>query len=398
MRERCIAVFTGSRAEYGLLFPILSAIDSHPKLDYSLIVSGSHLDKNFGLTKSEIIRDGFHIDSEIKIKSKADSLFSTTQAIGSGIKKISKALSKIKPDILLAYGDRFESFAAVIAASQMNIPTAHVEGGDLTEGGALDDSVRHAMTKLSHIHFTTNKQSTNHLVAMGEEKWRINTVGLPIIDLVMERNYASREEILNRFSLDFSNPIIVFTQHPVSTQIESIRLQFTQSLKALQLLANEGIQVIITYPNNDAGGKQIIEMIKDFESKDFQNIFVTNSLGRYLYHGILALSQNRRVKIACVGNSSSGIKETPAFACPSVNIGSRQAGRLRGNNVLDSDYSTDEIYRKTKKALFDEKFRTICRQGVNPYYLGGAGSKIAQTLSSLHVNSDLLQKKFTTKN
>ena len=150
MNKRVVAVFTGNRAEYGLQFPIIRAIQKHPDLEYKLLVSGAHLDMNFGLTLNEIKRDGFHVDSEIRIEMDADSLFATAQAIGSGVLEISKVLNRIKPDIMVVYADRFEGFAAVIAATQMNIPTAHVEGGDLTEGGALDDSVRHAMTKLSH--------------------------------------------------------------------------------------------------------------------------------------------------------------------------------------------------------------------------------------------------------
>jgi UDP-N-acetylglucosamine 2-epimerase (non-hydrolysing)/GDP/UDP-N,N'-diacetylbacillosamine 2-epimerase (hydrolysing) len=165
MSKRTIGVFTGNRAEYGLQFPILRAIALHPDLDYRLIVSGAHLEASFGRTLEEIRSDGFRIDAEVKIEMNADSLFSTAQAIGSGVIEISKVLAQIRPHMLVVYADRFEGLAAVIASSQMNIPTAHVEGGDLTEGGALDDSVRHAMTKLAHLHFTTNQQASNRLWA-----------------------------------------------------------------------------------------------------------------------------------------------------------------------------------------------------------------------------------------
>jgi len=198
MKKRRIAVFTGNRAEYGLQFPILKAIDKHPQLDYYLLVSGAHLDKNFGGTLDEIKRDGFHIDAEIKIDMDTESINATAQAIGSGILSISTVLAKMQPDIMVVYADRFEGFAAVIAASQMNIPTAHIEGGDITEGGALDDSVRHAMSKLAHIHFTTNQQASNRVLAMGEEDWRVHTVGFPAIDLISEGNYATPEEIIEK--------------------------------------------------------------------------------------------------------------------------------------------------------------------------------------------------------
>ena len=190
MAKRRIAVFTGNRAEYGLQYPILRAIDQHPELDYQLLVSGAHLDDNFGRTLGELKKDGFRVDAEVKIEMGVDSQVATSQAIGSGVLSISSVLKKFKPDIMVVYGDRFEGFAAVIASTQMSIPTAHIEGGDITEGGALDDSVRHAMTKLAHLHFTTNEQATNRILAMGEESWRVHTVGFPAIDLISENNYA----------------------------------------------------------------------------------------------------------------------------------------------------------------------------------------------------------------
>ena len=178
---RKIAIFTGNRAEYGLQFPILRAVKKHPDLEHKLLVSGAHLDKNFGKTLQEIRSDGFEIDAEIKIEMDAKTLFATAQAIGSGILEISKVLADMKPDIMVVYADRFEGLAAVIASSQMNIPTAHIEGGDITEGGALDDSVRHAMTKLSHIHFTTNQEASNRILGLGEEEWRVHTVGFLLL-------------------------------------------------------------------------------------------------------------------------------------------------------------------------------------------------------------------------
>ena len=220
MKKRVVAVFTGNRAEYGLQFPILRAIDQHPNLDYRLLVSGAHLDSNFGSTLDEIQNDGFHIDSEIKIEMDAVSLFATAQAIGSGVSAISRVLDEIRPDIMVVYADRFEGFAAVIAATQMNIPTAHIEGGDLTEGGALDDSVRHAMTKLSHLHFTTNEQATNRILGMGEEAWRVHTVGFPAIDLISEGNFASKSEVIESLDLDITRPLVLFTQHSVSTEFD----------------------------------------------------------------------------------------------------------------------------------------------------------------------------------
>ena len=395
MSKIIVAVFTGNRAEYGLQFPILRAIDRHPDLEYRLIVSGAHLDSDFGNTLDEIRKDGFRIDSEVIIQMDAESLFSTAQAIGSGVIEISKALAKIRPDVMVVYADRFEGFAAVIASSQMNIPTAHLEGGDLTEGGALDDSVRHAMTKLAHLHFTTNQQASNRILAMGEEPWRVHTVGFPAIDLIAEGKFASEEEVVHRLKLDLHRPIVLFTQHSVTTEFDQAVSQLLPSLKAIEEMAAEGVQIILTYPNNDAGGRQIVSCLESFAARGQLNTQVHRSLGRNLYHGILALAKNPEYRVACLGNSSSGLKETPAFCCPTVNIGSRQDGRLRGENVLNAGYDTAEIVQATNKCLYDESFRDLCRKAKNPYWLGDAGPKVAQILANVSLDSNLIRKRMT---
>ena len=397
MSKRTIAIFTGNRAEYGLQYPILAAVDRHPDLDYRLLVSGAHLDANFGRTLEEIRADGFRIDAEVRIEMDAGSLYATAQAIGSGILAISNVLAEMKPDIMVVYADRFEGLAAVIASSQMNIPTAHIEGGDLTEGGALDDSVRHAMSKLSHLHFTTNQQATNRILGMGEEAWRVHTVGFPAIDLISQGRFAGEAEIMEKLSIDPERPIVLFTQHSVTTEFDLAAEQLAPSLEAMETLAGEGVQVILTYPNNDAGGRAIIERLEAFNRRGIANTQVHRSLGRHLYHGVLALARDRSRRVACVGNSSSGIKETPAFGCPTVNIGSRQEGRLRGENVIDADYDAGALYQAVQRCLFDNEFRAICATAANPYYLGDAGPKIADVLATVPLDQALIRKRMTLK-
>jgi UDP-hydrolysing UDP-N-acetyl-D-glucosamine 2-epimerase len=397
MSKRTIAVFTGNRAEYGLQYPILRAISNHPHLDYRLLVSGAHLDAFFGRTLDEIRNDGFHIDAEVKIEMDAGSLFATAQAIGSGVIEVSKVLAQLKPDMMVVYADRFEGLAAVIAATQMNVATAHVEGGDLTEGGALDDSVRHAMTKLAHLHFTTNQQASNRIMAMGEEPWRVHTVGFPAIDLITEGRYAKQAEIIERLGLDLNRPVVLFTQHSVTTEFDQAASQLEPSLRAIEKLAAEGIQFVLTYPNNDAGGRQIIQRLEEFGTRMLPNTQVHRSLGRHLYHGVLALAQNSELRVVCAGNSSSGLKETPAFSCPTINIGSRQEGRLRGENVIDAGYDMEAIDKAIRRCLFDEEFRLLCRQAKNPYWLGDAGPKIASVLASVPLDQNLLRKRMTLK-
>ncbi len=376
---------------------MLRAIQKHSELEFKLIVSGAHLDQNFGSTLNEILNDGFVIESEIKIEMDASSVIATPMAIGSGILEISKVLKNINPDLMVVYADRFEGFAAVIAATQMNIPTAHIEGGDITEGGALDDSVRHSMTKLSHIHFTTNEQATNRVLAMGEEIWRVHTVGFPAIDLITESNYATPEEIKKKYDLDINRPIVLYTQHSITTESEKAGKQVEPSIDALKKLATSGVQVVVTYANNDVGGKIINEKLEILKKQNFPNIQIQISLGRYFYHGILALARLEDTKIVCVGNSSSGLKETPVFGCPAVNIGSRQEGRLRGVNVLNVGYRSEEIYDAIIKCLYDEDFRKTARTTFNPYWLGDAGTKIANVLAGIPLGEKLLRKKMTLK-
>lgn len=394
---RTIAVFTGNRAEYGLQHPILKAVSAHPALDLRLLVSGAHLDTHFGRTLQEIANDGFRVDAEIKIDMDASSLQATVQAIGSGVLSVGAVLAEMRPDLMVVYADRFEGFAAVIAATQMNIPTAHIEGGDLTEGGALDDSVRHAMTKLSHLHFTTNQQATNRILAMGEEPWRVHTVGFPAIDLISEGRFAEPEEVGAQLCVDLSRPLVLFTQHSVTTEFKAAASQLEPSLEALRRLVAEGVQVVLTYPNNDAGGRAIIERLEALRGEEVPGMQIHRSLGRHLYHGVLALARDPEHRVVCVGNSSSGIKETPMFGCPTVNIGSRQQGRLRGANVMDVPYDAAAIHDAIHACLYDHDVRRRCLQTDNPYYLGDAGRKIAEVLANVALDERLLRKGMTLK-
>ena len=399
--KRIVAVFTGNRAEYGLQYPILRAIAAHPDLDYRLLVSGAHLDPDFGSSINEILDDGFEIHAKINIEMGKVESVATAQAIGSGIISISHELSEIRPDFLIVYADRFEGLAAVIASTQMNIPTVHVEGGDLTEGGALDDSVRHAMTKLSHLHMTTNEDAAKRILCMGEEPWRVKVVGLPTLDLIRGGDYASENELVENFCLDLDKPILVFTQHSVTTEFQKAGFQIQQSLDALDRFLAMGVQCILTFPNNDTGSIEITSALKSFyanhKKKRNQTIFLMKTLGRFRYHGLLALAKNNSVRIACVGNSSSGIKEAGLFNCPTLNIGTRQNGRLRGKSVLDCDYEKDEIIMGIERCLFDDDFRDQCRDVQSPYGTGNAGEKIANYLAEIALDQKLIVKKMTIK-
>jgi UDP-hydrolysing UDP-N-acetyl-D-glucosamine 2-epimerase len=388
--KRRVAVFTSNRAEYGLQYSVLKAIAADPRLDYFLLVSGAHLKAEFGQTLEEIKGDGFDVYAQVAIDMPGDTLYASAQAIGTGVVSMSHVLDELRPDLLVVYGDRFEGFAAVIAGTQIGIPTVHIEGGDYTDGGALDDSVRHAMTKLAHLHFTTNRQSAERVLRMGEEPWRVFDVGLPGLDLIAAGQFAQPDEVYERFSLDPGRPVIVFTQHSIATEFDRAAEQVRPSLSALEEAGAEwGCQTIITYPNDDAGGRLIIEENEKFAAKGLPYLKLHPHLGRHYYHGVL------NVAAACVGNSSSGVKETPAFACAAVNIGSRQHGRLAADNVIHVGYDKEQIKRAIWQCLYDEDFKERVRACENPYGSGGAGARIAEIVATVDLDSALIQKKMT---
>ena len=393
--KRKICVFTGNRAEFGLLAPVIRSIHDHPELLVRVIVSGAHLDEKWGKTHKEIEAEGVEVSYEVAIDYPVSrGAVATPLAISGVVKEIAGIIELEQPDIFLVYADRFETFGAAIAASQAGVVTAHIEGGDLTDGGALDDSVRHAITKLSHYHFTTNAEAAARILGMGEESWRVKCVGLTTSESIRSKNFASPAECEAQLGITISSPIIIFTQHSVATEHLDAERQVADSLLALTKFRPIA-QIIITYPNNDLGGEQIISKLRALNS-DCPEIIVVKSLGRYLYHGLLALAVDPNVRICIVGNSSSGIKETPFFHCPTVNIGSRQNGRLRAGNVIDVGQDAASIADAIKTCLFDDRFRSKCRQCENPYDAGESPSLlISKALAEAKLGTRALNKQMT---
>ena len=383
MAQRKIAIFTGSRAEYGLLIPVIRAVEAHPDLVLQLIVSGDHVAGD-----AEAVAPA----AEVDIRRKDETPGSTPRAIGEGVLAVTQVLEQLPPDIVLIYGDRFEAFAAMIAASQMGVPVAHLEGGDLTQGGTLDDVVRHAMSKLAHVHLPTNAEAAGRLRAMGEEPWRIHTVGFPPIDLIRAGDFTPLDEVLEGLGLDAKRPVVLFTQHPISTLPGQAELEIAESLAALErAVAELDAQLVLTHPNGDVGSAAIIEALEGFSARHPGTI-LRPSLGRRLYHGVLNLCGENGV---CVGNSSSGLKETGAFHCPAVDIGPRQAGRLRGVNVVNVPIERGAIFDAIARALTDKAYRAEVRRAENPYGQGNAGPAIAEVLADLDLDAARLLQKQT---
>jgi UDP-N-acetylglucosamine 2-epimerase (non-hydrolysing)/GDP/UDP-N,N'-diacetylbacillosamine 2-epimerase (hydrolysing) len=377
---RKIAVVTGTRAEYGIYFPVLKAIQRSSKLDLSLIVTGMHLSENFGHTVDEIKKDGFVIDAKIPLGLLEDSGASMARDVGLCILGLTDAFEKIKPDILLVLGDRGEMLATAIAGIYMNIPVAHLHGGEVS--GTVDESVRHAITKLSHIHFPATKESAERIRKLGEDEFRIHVVGAPALDTILSETFVPKEEIGKCFNLDMNKPIVLVVQHPVTTEFDAVERQIRETMDTVVEL---GEQTVVIYPNADAGGRKIIEIIEQYRDHEFIRIF------KNLRHvDYLSLMKSADVM---VGNSSSGIIEAPSFGLPVVNIGTRQIGRQRGENVIDVDYNKDEIIKAIEIGLYDEIFRNKAGKGVNPYGTGQAGIKLTKNLENMDITPELLQKK-----
>jgi len=385
MRRRKITFFTGNRAEYGLLSPIVSSLVAEPTIELSAVVSGSHLSDDYGATFSEIDLNGIREIRKIRpAEGTPDAQMKTLFNMADLIKGGAKALKELRPNILIVAGDRAETFGLTIAAFYLNIPIAHIFGGDISQGGHLDDSTRHSITKLAHLHFVTNEDSYNRVVRLGEEKWRIFNVGSPVVDNVMQGKMASRKEVLSELGLNGSDPIILFTQHPVTTESTAAYDQVKESLEALREL---GYQTVVTYPCDDAGSQDIIEAIGEYSGEP--HFRIRKNLGWRLYLGCM------RASSCVVGNSSSGLIETPVLKVPCVNVGSRQAGRLRSKNVIDVPYDKEKIKKAVKQTIYDQDFLKMVKRCENPYGDGHSSEKITKVLKAIPLGKKLLQKKMT---
>ncbi len=382
--KRKITVVTGTRAEYGAARSIMNAINSQTNLRISLIATGMHLSREHGYTVNEIEKDGFKIDAKIDMLLHNDTGAAMAKSLGIGIIGISQALEHIRPDIVLVLGDRGESFAAAIAASHMNIPLAHIHGGDSTTGGCIDESIRHSITKFAHIHFPATSESAERIIKMGEEPWRVHTVGSPALDAILNKELICEDILIRKFSLKPDKAILLVVQHPVTTKPENAAYEMKITLEAIAELKN---QTILIYPNSDSGGRSIIEVIKKYENLPFLHIF--KSLSNLEYISLMNIAG------VLVGNSSSGIIEAPSLHLPVVNIGIRQEGRQRACNVIDVVHNKSKIIEAVNTALHDKTFKQKVKQCTNPYGDGKAALRIAEVLSELEINKALLQKKIT---
>ena len=369
MRKK-ICVVTGSRAEYGLLKPLLEKIKKDKDLQLQLIITGAHLAREFGLTYREIEKDGFRIDSKINILSGCDTPVGISKSMAKAMSGFAAAYERMRPNIIVVLGDRFEIFSAVTTAHVARIPVAHIHGGELTEG-AIDDAFRHSITKMSQLHFTATEEYRKRVIQLGESPGRVFNVGALGLDGLDSMPLLSRQQLEKEMGLRFDRNNLLVTFHPATLESGSSRGQFSNLLAVLDGLSST--HIIFTKSNADMGGKIINSMINKYVSRKPDKAKAFASMGRINYLSTM------RFMDAVVGNSSSGLTEAPSFRIGTINIGDRQSGRIKAKSVIDCDHSRDGIAKAIRR-LYSAEFQDSLRRVVNPYEKRGTAFRILKVL------------------
>jgi UDP-hydrolysing UDP-N-acetyl-D-glucosamine 2-epimerase len=381
--KRKIAVITTSRADYSHLHWPLRDLSAHPKVDLKLIVLGSHLSPEFGHTVREIERDGFPIAAKLECLLSSDSDVGMAKTIGVAALGLADCLGQMRPDILLVIADRYEMLAPASVALALRIPIAHIEGGEVSEG-AIDDAVRNALTKMSHIHFTSTFEARRRIIAMDEQEWRVHRAGAPSLDHLKRSTLHTREQLESLLHIHIDNPSMLVAYHPVTIVHDTVQ-EAAPLFEALESLTD---QILFCYPNADAGSRDLIARARAFSSSR-KNSSVFVNLDSLTYWSLLC-----QVDVF-LGNSSSGIMETPSLALPTVNVGLRQQGRERARNILDVAPEVHAILDALHTAK-SSSFRESLRGMTNPYGDGTASEKIVQVLTTVPLCQELLMKRHSS--
>jgi UDP-hydrolysing UDP-N-acetyl-D-glucosamine 2-epimerase len=380
---RRIGVVTVARSDFGILTPVLHRIVSHPDLELRLIASGAHLSSEFGRTVDAVTAEGFRPDVEIPMLLSADTPDAIAISTGLGVIGFAQYFAQRRPDLLVVLGDRFEMYAAALAALPFHIPVAHIHGGERSEG-AIDDALRHSMTKLSHLHFVATGEYARRVAQLGEEEWRISVCGAPALDVLDSLDYMSVESLEAQFKIRLEPLPILVTFHPVTLKFESVEEDLTELLEALEMV---GLPVVFTRPNADTNGRRVMRMIEDY-ARTRDDVYLVDNFGSLAYFSMM------RIVRVLVGNSSSGLIEAPSFSLPVVNIGDRQRGRVRGENVIDVAADRDAIATAIGRATSPE-FRSIAKRAHNPYrHTVSAGEIIVERLATTPLDERLIMKRF----
>lgn len=381
--KRKICVVTGTRSEYGLLYWLMRAIEGDDLLILQLVVTGMHLSPEFGLTYKVIEQDGFTIDYKVEMLLSSDTPTGIAKSIGVGVMGFTEAFTHLKPDIVVILGDRYEALAAAQVAMTLKIPLAHIHGGETTEG-AMDEAIRHSITKMAQLHFTAAEQYARRVVQLGEAPERVLNVGALGVENITRLNLLDRKDFERSIEFALMKKNFLVTYHPVTLSNEKVEKSVEKLLAALDSFSQ--VSIIFTKANSDAGGRVINNLLEQYAAKDPDRIKVFTSLGQLLY--LSAIKHSDLV----IGNSSSGILEVPFLKKPTVNIGDRQKGRLRPATVIDCAEDTSDIINAIHKALSPE-FKAIIEKAEYPFGDGNVAGKIKESLKNVCLDG-ILQKKF----
>lgn len=378
-----ICIVTGTRAEFGLLRWLMESLNSHPSLSLQVIATGSHLSPEFGNTYKEIEDAGIKIDEKVEMLLSSDTSIGITKSMGIGIICFADALERLKPDLMVVLGDRFEAFVATSAAMIANIPIAHLHGGEITEG-VVDEAIRHSITKMSHLHFVATDEYRKRVIQLGECPSRVFNVGGMGIDAIMRNKFLNRQQLENALGFKLGKQCLMVTFHPITLDDQISSIDQTRELLAA-LVKIKDTKFILTMPNADVGGREIGTLVQKFANEN-SNSCLVKSLGQNLYYSCLAHIDG------VVGNSSSGILEAPAFRVGTVNIGNRQKGRICPESIVNCSPNRTEIFKSVEKILSKE-FRKRIKTFENPYGEGGAVEKIIREINNINLR-ELKIKKF----
>ncbi|PRM99447.1 UDP-N-acetylglucosamine 2-epimerase [Aliarcobacter cryaerophilus] len=377
-----ICVVTGTRAEYGLLYWLLKEIEADKELQLQVIVTGMHLSPEFGLTYKEIEKE-FKINKKIEMLLSSDTSVGISKSMGLAQISFAESYDELKPDIVIVLGDRYEMFSATSAAMIARIPIAHIHGGEKTEG-AFDESMRHSITKMSHLHFTATDEYKNRVIQLGEDPSRVFNIGGMGIENIKRLKLLSKDEFEKsiEFKLNIKNILVTF--HPVTLENSTAKEQFQQLLDAIDEL--EDTNIIFTKANSDTDGRVINQMIDEYVTKNSHKSIVFTSLGQLRYLSALQYVD------AVVGNSSSGLAEAPSFRIGTINIGDRQKGRIKASSMIDCEANKNSIVKAFAK-LYSKEFQESLKTTINPYGDGCASKKIVEILKSVDLEN-ILKKSF----
>ncbi len=381
--KRKVCVVTGSRAEYGLLYWLLTDLVASNNCDLNLVVTGMHLAPEFGHTVTEIENDGFKIDDKVEMLLSSDSRLGTAKSTALGIIGFAEAFTRLQPDIVVLLGDRFEIFAAAQAAMFLGIPLGHIHGGEVTEG-AIDESMRHAITKMSHLHFCSAEIHRQRLIQLGEDPTRVFNVGAAALDGVYRLDLMTKSQLSEELKIDFEKCNLLVTFHPATLAAADAEFQFKELAKALKKLPNTNF--IFTLANADMNGRAINKLVREFVANNKDTSCYFESLGHLRYLSLL------KTVDAVIGNSSSGLIEAPAFGLGTLNIGDRQKGRLKGPSVFDCKANEESISNGLNVVLSDD-FRKNARMSQNPYGNKPPSSKMVKVLCDFPLDK-ITHKKF----